>query len=34
MIDVAQAYLERVELERFQETTQNIKDKIAKRSYV
>jgi acyl-CoA oxidase len=30
MIDVAQAYLERVVLEQFQETIQNIKDKTAK----
>jgi acyl-CoA oxidase len=30
MIDVAQAYLERVVLEQFQETTQNIKDKNSK----
>jgi acyl-CoA oxidase len=33
MIDVAQAYLERVVLEQFQETIQDIKDKTAK-SYV
>jgi acyl-CoA oxidase len=30
MIDVAQAYLERVVLEQFQETIQDIKDKTAK----
>jgi acyl-CoA oxidase len=34
MIDVAQAYLERVVLEQFQETIQNIKDKKQQRSYV
>jgi acyl-CoA oxidase len=31
MIDVAQAYLERVVLEQFQETIQDIKDKTAKK---
>jgi acyl-CoA oxidase len=34
MIDVAQAYLERVVLEQFQETIQDIKDKKQQRSYV